>query len=216
MNGSQLSPASGQNFPVIGDLSRPSSANRNNCDDETNVCGCVDDAKQNPVTLNGDRSRHIETSTDTLVADVDVEERLRGRSSTLVAQDATMTRQDNVGDATTKEPHCLRIDTSEKCAAGGNRKCKVNAAAGNSCNGGGLSRPLLQLSNGGSRLPRPWEVPAAAQERADAYFKNRCDSDGLPVHQTEAQRRLVAIYFTHQEQVRIQTLFKRLSTLKVG
>ena len=40
------------------------------------------------------------------------------------------------------------------------------------------------------------------QERADAYFKNRFDTDGLPVHQTEAQRRLVAIYFTHQEQVR--------------
>lgn len=33
------------------------------------------------------------------------------------------------------------------------------------------------------------------------YFKNRFDSDGLPVHQTEPQRRLVAIYFTHKEQV---------------
>ena len=193
VNGSELNP-SGPIIPVIGDLSRPSSVNRD-CDDEP---GCADVAK--PTTmLNGDRCRRIETSTDTLVADGDVEERLlRARSSTLVARDATIKCHEN----DVKEETSHRVETSEKC--GLDRKCKANGCAGN----GNVAKPLLEIAVRGSRLARPWEVPAAAQERADAYFKNRCDSDGLPVHQTEAQRRLVAIYFTHQEQVRHSIAFE--------
>jgi hypothetical protein len=89
VNCPQLSPSGavqgqGHNFPVIGDLSRPSSANGTNCDDESNVCGCAENAKQSAASLNGDRSRHIETSTDTLVADGDVEERLRARCQMLL------------------------------------------------------------------------------------------------------------------------------------
>jgi hypothetical protein len=169
------------------------------------------------------RHRHIETSTDTLVPEADVEERLRGRSSTLVARDAAVTptvkRRDDCcdGDDVTsaaKEP-AARPDLPDKCAAAANgpeRRCRPEARCPAAAAGAAsLAKPLLDLAAGGSRLARPWEVPAAAQERADTYFKNRIDTDGLPVHQTEVQRRLVAIYFTHQEQVsrKRQFLFSR-------
>ncbi len=205
-------------FPAIGDISRPSSANKNKiCDEEPNLCGCAENAKLNPVVAAGENqfqaasrnrvSRTIETSTDTLVADGDVEERLRARSSTLVAHDATLKcNDDNISTppiTTIKEPVTTRINLSEKHAttAPSERRCKLDTRRSNNVTS---ARPLLDELTAGSKMARSWEVPFAAQERADAYFKNRFDTDGLPVHQTEAQRRLVAIYFTHQEQVTVK------------
>ena len=216
-------------FPAIGDVSRPSSVNKNKiCDEEPNHCGCAENKKLQPVVVAGENqfqsasrnrvTRNIETSTDTLVADGDVEERLRARSSTLVAHDATLKRHEDDEiitpslATTTKEPVTTRIDLSEKqttnaTAATSERRCKLDTRRSNNVTS---ARPLLELT-AGSRLARPWEVPSAAQERADAYFKNRFDTDGLPVHQTEAQRRLVAIYFTHQEQVEHISRLKQMT-----
>lgn len=195
--------------------SRPSSANQNSCDDES--CGCADqpESENNPISSLRERAskgpRPIETSTDTLVPDGDLEERFRGRSPTLVAT-PNVTSQGKVQPANA----ALSKDSASHCddqlsekqpmfkpgfmmtATAAERRFRLNSRRQNVAT---PVRPLLELAAGCSRLARPWEVPSAAQERADTYFKNRFDSDGLPVHQTEAQRRLVAIYFTHQDQV---------------
>ena len=199
---------------VVGDLSRPSSAASKNkiCDQEQNHCGCVEKVKQQQLNDDSDvnATRHrstIETSTDTLVPEGDVEERLRARSSTLVAHDATL--KQNAADPVTslKEPVTRKEEQnlSEKPMSLTERRCKLETRLNNG--NVTVTRPSLEHAAAGrSRLAQPWEVPFAAQERADAYFKNRFDTDGLPVHQTEPQRRLVAIYFTHQEQVQYKIL----------
>jgi hypothetical protein len=210
VNHRELNP-SGQILAIIGgDQSRPSSASKNKiCDQEQNQCGCVENAKQQ-LNYDCDETvmRHrstIETSTDTLVPESDVEERLRARSSTLVAHDATLKRDTDLVTSS-KEPVIRnekqqKHNLSEKPTSLSERRCKLDTRRSN-CNNVTLARPLLDLAAGSSRSAWPLEVPSAAQERADAYFKNRFDTDGLPVHLSEEQRRLVAVYFTHQEQVR--------------
>ena len=209
----ELNP-SGQSLPiVVGDLSRPSSAASKNkiCDQEQNHCGCVEKVKQQQQ-LNDDSDENakrlrstIETSTDTLVPEGDVEERLRARSSTLVAHDVTLKHDaaDPVTSSTVIRNE-KEQNLSEKPTSLTERRCKLETRRNNVT----VTRPSLEHAVGRSRLAQPWEVPSAAQERADAYFKNRFDTDGLPVHQTEPQRRLVAIYFTHQEQVQNTTWIK--------
>ncbi len=129
--------------------------------------------------------RPIETSTDTLVPEGDVEERFRVRSPTIVARDSTSQPTDVVSaasDIDAPASHQVKPAVNKEAAdpkfsekllaeAIENVEKRSRAESKKSTNVSASSKPpASDFGLSCSRLARPWEVPSAAQVRLETVF----------------------------------------------
>ena len=123
----------------------------------------------------------IETSTDTLVPESDVEERSTHNSDYTSSDNATS--KDQVAAVTT----AAAVTAATAPAA--------------SCEATEEDRDHCQNENGASKNSNSSITDEMSVSFANSKFEDPMDSDGLPAHHNEVQRRLVSIFSAHDSEV---------------